>query len=66
MLSINYILKYGVIYWWNWQNKIKRIAIYLRKSRNKEGEETEETLAKHRKRLIDIAIKNKWSYELFQ
>ncbi|MGG4314814.1 recombinase family protein [Bacillus velezensis] len=48
------------------QNRIQRVAIYLRKSRNKEGEETEETLGKHRKRLIDIANKNKWDYELFQ
>ncbi|MCX2810557.1 recombinase family protein [Bacillus sp. ChL18] len=48
------------------KNKIKRVAIYLRKSRNKEGEETEETLAKHRKRLLDIAHKNNWQYEIFQ
>ncbi|MEC1543417.1 hypothetical protein [Bacillus halotolerans] len=39
------------------KDKIKRVAIYLRKSRNNEGEETEETLAKHRKRLLDIAEK---------
>ncbi|MCC8354683.1 hypothetical protein [Bacillus sp. AF23] len=39
------------------KEKIKRVAIYLRKSRNNEGEETEETLAKHRKRLLDIAEK---------
>ncbi|MDU0812589.1 hypothetical protein P9738_04340 [Bacillus siamensis] len=45
------------------KNKIKRVAIYLRKSRNKEGEETEETLAKHRKRLLDIAHKNNWQFE---
>ncbi|WP_283154121.1 recombinase family protein [Guptibacillus hwajinpoensis] len=47
-------------------NRIKRVAIYLRKSRNNEGEETEETLQKHRKRLSDIAEKNNWKYELFQ
>ncbi len=39
------------------KERIKRVAIYLRKSRNNEGEETEETLAKHRKRLLDIAEK---------
>lgn len=45
---------------------IKRVAIYLRKSRNNEGEETEETLLNHRNRLLTIANKNKWKYELFQ
>ncbi|PKJ57650.1 recombinase family protein [Bacillus sp. SN32] len=45
---------------------MKRVAIYLRKSRNNEGEETEETLAKHRKRLLDIAEKNNWESKLFQ
>ncbi|CCU56850.1 hypothetical protein [Bacillus subtilis] len=39
------------------KKRIKRVAVYLRKSRNNEGEETEETLAKHRKRLLDIAEK---------
>src|SRR5699024_10470856 len=48
------------------KERIKRVAIYLRKSRNNEGEETEETLQKHRNRLLDIAKKNKWKYELFQ
>ncbi|WP_317984445.1 recombinase family protein [Bacillus cabrialesii] len=38
----------------------------MRKSPNQEGEETEETLAKHRKRLLDIADKNNWQYEIFQ
>ncbi|MCY8009842.1 hypothetical protein MOJ76_16270 [Bacillus haynesii] len=42
------------------KERIKRVAIYLRKSRNNEGEESEETLAKHRKRLLDIAKKNNW------
>ncbi|UQW98821.1 recombinase family protein [Rummeliibacillus sp. G93] len=46
--------------------RIKNVAIYLRKSRNNEGEETEETLQKHRKRLLDIVKKHKWGYELFQ
>lgn len=46
--------------------RIKNVAIYLRKSRNNDGEETEETLQKHRKRLLDIVKKNKWGYELFQ
>ncbi|MEW5066173.1 recombinase family protein, partial [Bacillus subtilis] len=46
--------------------RITRIAIYLRKSRNNEGEETEETLAKHRKRLLDIAEKYNWEIKLFQ
>ncbi|WP_308399951.1 recombinase family protein [Bacillus halotolerans] len=48
------------------KERIKRVAIYLRKSRNNEGEETEETLAKHRKRLLDIAEKNNWECKLFQ
>ncbi|WP_253182409.1 recombinase family protein [Bacillus amyloliquefaciens] len=48
------------------KSRIKHVAIYLRKSRNKEGEETEETLAKHRERLIEIVNKNNWSYEIFQ
>ncbi|MGW7761032.1 recombinase family protein [Bacillus velezensis] len=48
------------------EHRIKRVAIYLRKSRNNEGEETEETLAKHRTRLLDIAHKNNWKYEMFQ
>lgn len=48
------------------KERIKRVAIYLRKSRNNEGEETEETLAKHRKRLLDIAEKNNWEFKLFQ
>lgn len=48
------------------KERIKRVAIYLRKSRNNEGEESEETLAKHRKRLLDIAKKNNWAYEIFQ
>ncbi|MGG1336609.1 recombinase family protein [Bacillus subtilis] len=48
------------------KNRINRVAIYLRKSRNNEGEETEETLAKHRKRLLDIAEKNNWESKLFQ
>ncbi|MDA1478027.1 recombinase family protein [Bacillus changyiensis] len=50
----------------NSKDQIKRVAIYLRKSRNNEGEETEETLAKHRKRLLEIAKKNNWNYEIFQ
>ncbi|MFP3636097.1 recombinase family protein [Bacillus sp. SIMBA_033] len=48
------------------KDKIKRVAIYLRKSRNNEGEETEKTLAKHRKCLLDIAEKNNWESKLFQ
>ncbi|MBK4214118.1 recombinase family protein [Bacillus pumilus] len=46
-------------------DKIQRVAIYLRKSRNKDGEESEETLANHKKRLLDIAQKNNWRYEVF-
>lgn len=49
-----------------YRERIKSVAIYLRKSRNNEGEETEETLEKHRKRLLEIAKRNKWKYELFQ
>lgn len=38
------------------EHRIRRVAIYLRKSRNNEGEETEETLAKHRKRCRKIQL----------
>ncbi|MCY8241406.1 recombinase family protein [Bacillus haynesii] len=48
------------------KERIKRVAIYLRKSRDNEGEESDETLAKHRNRLLDIAKKNNWEYEIFQ
>ncbi|KZB89792.1 hypothetical protein A2U94_19665 [Bacillus sp. VT 712] len=50
----------------NFDNKIKNVAIYLRKSRNNDGEETEATLLKHRNRLLEIANKHNWKYELFQ
>ncbi|MGP4071294.1 recombinase family protein [Piscibacillus sp. B03] len=49
-----------------YKDKIKNVAIYLRKSRNNEGEETEETLQKHKQRLLEIATKNNWKYQLFQ
>lgn len=48
------------------KKRIKRVAVYLRKSRNNEGEETEEALAKHRKCLLDIAEKNNWEFKSFQ
>ncbi|MDE1401186.1 recombinase family protein [Bacillus licheniformis] len=48
------------------KERIKRVAIYLRKSRDNEGEESDTTLAKHRNRLLEIAKKNNWEYEIFQ
>ncbi|VCT97276.1 hypothetical protein AIDNDMCJ_09185 [Bacillus safensis] len=48
------------------EHRIRQVAKYLRKSRNNEGEETEETLAKHRKRLLDISEKNNSEIKLFQ
>ncbi|MED2942849.1 recombinase family protein [Bacillus swezeyi] len=48
------------------KERIKRVAIYLRKSRDNEGEESDTTLAKHRNRLLEIAKKNNWEHEIFQ
>lgn len=45
---------------------VKHIAIYLRKSRQDEGLETEATLANHRKILISIAKKQNWSYDIYE
>jgi DNA invertase Pin-like site-specific DNA recombinase len=42
---------------------IKKVAIYSRKSR---PEETEETLQKQVNFLIEICVKNNWEYEVFQ
>jgi DNA invertase Pin-like site-specific DNA recombinase len=45
---------------------IKDIAIYLRKSRGKDGMETDEVLEKHRIELIDFAKKNNFRYSIYQ
>lgn len=47
-------------------DKIQRVAIYLRKSRNKDGEESEETLSNHKKRLLDIAKKTSGDMKFLQ
>lgn len=41
-------------------SKIKKVAIYLRKSRGDE----EDAVAKHRQRLIEYAEKNGWEYQI--
>ncbi|MDA1658810.1 recombinase family protein [Bacillus cereus group sp. TH153LC] len=45
---------------------IKDVAIYLRKSRTKEGLNVEESLEAHRTALIRLAGKYGWSYDLFE
>lgn len=43
-------------------SKVKKVAIYLRKSR---GDEDADVVAKHRERLKEYAKKNKWKFEIF-
>lgn len=45
---------------------VKQIAIYLRKSRQDEGHETEATLANHRNILTRIADEQNWYYDIFE
>jgi site-specific DNA recombinase len=45
------------------EKKISKVAIYVRKSRE---EETEETLNRQQAVLIDLCEKNDWSWELFK
>jgi DNA invertase Pin-like site-specific DNA recombinase len=45
------------------EKKISKVAVYVRKSRE---EETEETLNRQQAVLIDLCEKNKWSWELFK
>jgi site-specific DNA recombinase len=45
-------------------SKIKKVAIYLRKSRD--NGETDDVLSKHRERLIEYATENNWQYDIFQ
>lgn len=42
--------------------RVKKVAIYLRKSR---GDEDADVVAKHRARLIEYAQRNKWEYQIF-
>lgn len=42
---------------------IKRVAIYLRKSR---GDKEQDVLGKHRKRLMDYAKTKGWQYDIFE
>ncbi|MFN7250785.1 MAG: recombinase family protein [Anaerobacillus sp.] len=46
--------------------RVKQIAMYLRKSRQDEGLETEATLANHRKILKKIAQDYNWIYEIYE
>lgn len=50
----------------NLSEVIKDIAIYLRKSRAKGHEETDETLEKHRKTLVEFAKKYNLRYVIYQ
>ena len=45
---------------------IKDVSLYLRKSRLREGMESDETLEKHRDELIEFAKKNNWRYSIYQ
>lgn len=45
--------------------KVKKVAIYLRKSRDENGD-TEDTLWKHRTRLKEYAEKNGWQYDVYE
>lgn len=45
-------------------NRIKKVAIYLRKSRDENGDE--DILWKHRTRLVEYANKNGWQYDVFE
>ena len=47
-------------------DKVKNVAIYLRKSRQGEGMETEETLSTHRKILTELANKSNWKFKIFE
>lgn len=46
-------------------NRIKKVAIYLRKSRD-ENSDTEDVLWKHRTRLVEYAQQNGWQYDIFE
>lgn len=46
--------------------RVKQIAIYLRKSRQDEGLETEATLANHRSILTRIANEQIWNYDVYE
>lgn len=46
--------------------KIKRVAIYLRKSRKEEGQDDEEVFRNHRNALTKIANDNGWEYRIFE
>lgn len=46
-------------------SKVKKVAIYLRKSRDENGD-TEDVLWKHRTRLVEYANKNGWQYDMYE
>ncbi len=45
---------------------VRQIAMYLRKSRQDEGLETEETLATHRRILTQIANEHHWTFDIYE
>ncbi|PHB23112.1 hypothetical protein COE80_19560 [Bacillus pseudomycoides] len=47
-------------------NKIKNVAIYLRKSRKSDGLNVEESLKAHRDTLVRLANKYKWNYTIYE
>jgi len=47
----------------NLEDRIKHVAIYLRKSRAEEGEKD---LINHENRLLEIARSKGWSYEIYK
>ncbi|WP_338205679.1 recombinase family protein [Parageobacillus thermoglucosidasius] len=44
-------------------SKIKKVAIYIRKSR---PDETEEALKNQLSALVELCTKNEWEFEVFQ
>lgn len=45
-------------------DNIKKVAIYLRKSRD--DADIDDILSKHRSRLVEYATKNKWTYDIYE
>lgn len=45
--------------------KVKKVAIYLRKSRD-ENRDTDDVLWKHRTRLVEYAESNGWRYDIYE
>ncbi|WP_207708347.1 hypothetical protein [Senegalia massiliensis] len=47
------------------ENDIKKVAIYLRKSRGDKNKE-KDILSKHRLKLVEYAEEKKWEYVIYQ